>query len=103
MGGQAGTGGRSWQDVYGVANPGDLRSLGSLGRTSGWEALAAGLSVVISQSTKAIRLAAAAAGQTRTLLESNKPLTVQVGAQTIVEPAIEGALILTNAIRGRGV
>lgn len=90
-----------WQEEYCSANPSHVRVLRALGLAASWAALAAALSLVLSQSNKA-SAAAAAAARHRTLLESNTPLTVQVGALTVLEPAIHEAIVLTDAIRRRG-
>lgn len=91
----------SWQELYCATNPTDVAELRQLAGITDWSGLAAGLAFLLSQSNQA-RAAAAVAGRNRTLLESTVPLTVTVGAVTVVEPAIHEAILLSEAIRRRG-
>jgi hypothetical protein len=93
--------GHSWQHVYCLANPADLKMLRSLAQSSSWADLAAGLSLLLNQSQKTKASAASAGGSPRTLLESTSPLSVPVGSQTVVESAIEEAIVLANLLRSQ--
>jgi hypothetical protein len=90
--------GPTWQESYCTARPTDASALRAIGLRFGWDGLASGFAMHLNRSPKCAR-AAAAAGQHRGLLQSSRPLSVIIGSETVLEPAIEEALILANAIR----
>lgn len=85
----------AWQQQFVQANPSVANALRSAAKAATWADVAAALALLFSGSPKG-KAAGIGSGSQRTLLESARPLSVQLGPQTVVEPAIFEALVLAH-------